>query len=393
MGTNGKTTTNNIIADCIENAGYRVVCNRVGANMDEGAAVAYIEKCSLFGSLNADFACLEMDEGWAEFILKYITPTHIAVTNLFRDQLDRYGEIETTMEFLRRAIRLAPDAKLILNGDDPITVAMAQPLSNKKIYYGIEQSFCSEKSELKEGKFCYLCGSELLYEFRHFGQMGKFSCSCGFKRPHLDITAENISIFPEVKFNIPTLGDIEFGGRGMYNIYNILACALVCRECGIPFDSVKTAVLEYKPQAGRMENFKIAGRDVYLVLAKNPAGFNRSVASVSEDPRDKDILIAVNDGIGDGRDVSWLWDVDFENIITDTVKSFSVSGMRYADVAVRLKYDGVPRESIYLAPDIKARLGEILKSGSANAVYVLANYTALFGAQTVLKELSAEYGN
>lgn len=393
LGTNGKTTTNNIIADCLEAQGYSVVCNRVGANMDEGAATAYIEKCGLFGSLDADYACLELDEGWAEFVFKYITPTKIIVTNLFRDQLDRYGELGTTMEFIRRAIRLAPEALLILNGDEPICVRAAEPLENKKLYYGIEKPFSHNESALKEGKFCYNCGRELEYEFRHFGQLGKYSCSCGFCRPALSYTAEGITAFPNVEFTVPVLGEISFGGRGSYNIYNALACIAVCDRLGLPFDTVRRALKAYKPQIGRMEEFKICGKDVYLILAKNPSGFNRSVESVNEDPRTRDIVIAVNDGIGDGRDVSWIWEVEFEELMTSAAKSFSVSGTRYADMALRLKYAGLERDKIALSPDIKERLSQIVRGGGGETVYVLANYTALFGAQEVLKELSVEYGN
>ena len=387
MGTNGKTTTNNLLADVLEKEGYSVACNRLGANMDEGAVVAFIEKCNLFGGINVDYACLEMDEGWAEYIFKMLTPHKIVITNLFRDQLDRYGEINTTMSFLKRAIALAPDATLILNADDPLTVTLASDFENKKVYYGIKDNEFKTDKETAEGKFCHFCGKELKYNFRHFSQLGDYSCWCGFARPNLDIYAKNISLFPALCFDIEPFGKIELNGRGKYNVYNILAVAGATSEIKGSFDALKETALCYTPQAGRLERFKLNGKNVYLLLAKNPAGFNQSVETVKEDPENKDIIIAINDGIGDGKDVSWLWDVDFEDLLNQNTFTCSVSGTRYADLGLRFKYAGAQESDIVLSPDIKARLKELALSGSGNVIYVLVNYTALFPTQAILKEL------
>ena len=390
MGTNGKTTTNNLLADYFEEAGFEVVCNRIGANMDEGSVVAFLNKTSLFGKIHVDYACLEMDEGWAEYILKFLTPDKIVVTNLFRDQLDRYGEIDITMDFLRKAIRLAPEAKLILNADDPMTVYMAQEFSNPKVYFGIQDQVRHYHSEIKEGKFCYQCQRKLKYHFYHFSQLGDYYCECGFKRPKIQYNASCIKVFPRVEFQIDTKGKIVLNGRGMYNIYNVLASCAAAMECGIDFNVVKTCAARYRPQIGRMEEFHL-GKPVYLVLAKNPAGFNQSVSSVLEDPRPKDVMIAINDGIQDGRDVSWLWDVDFESLLDHTIVSYSVSGIRYGDMAVRLKYAGLSEKEITLSPEMKGRIEELLKNGKGEALYILVNYTALFSTQTILKGMEGAY--
>ncbi len=390
MGTNGKTTTNNLLADTLENAGYSVVCNRVGANMDEGSVVAFIEKCNLFGKINVDYACLEMDEGWAEYIFKMITPHKIIITNLFRDQLDRYGEIDITMSFLKRAIVLAPNAALVLNGDDPLTVTAASDFKNKKIFYGIKNKEFDTQKQAKEGKFCYFCGKSLNYEFYHFSQLGNYSCRCGFCRPELCVCAKNVKLFPTLSFEVEGQGEIRLNGRGKYNIYNLLAVTAAALDCGAGFENVQKTADNYKPQAGRMERFEIGGKNVYLLLAKNPASFNQSVETVAEDPAKKDIIIAINDGIGDGKDVSWLWDVDFEDLISENTTSCSVSGTRYADMGLRFKYAGLPESEISLSPDIKARLSELIQSGKGKNIYVLVNYTALFSTQAVLKELGGE---
>ncbi len=390
MGTNGKTTTNNLLADALEKEGYSVACNRLGANMDEGAVVAFMEKCNLFGKINVDYACLEMDEGWAEYIFKMITPHKIVVTNLFRDQLDRYGEADTTVNFLKRAIKLAPDATLILNGDDPVTTAMARDFSNEKIFFGIKNKEFEKSKESNEGKLCPFCKKALEYKFYHFSQLGDYSCSCGFSRPELNISAKNVTLFPNLSFEIENVGKLTLNGRGKYNIYNILAVGAVAVSSGVSFESLDEITKNYKPQAGRLEKFTLSGKDVYLLLAKNPAGFNQSVETTVEDPSEKDVIIAVNDGIGDGKDISWLWDVDFEDLLVDSTKSLSFSGLRYADVGLRFKYAGIEESQLTLSPDIKERLAELIKMGSGKSIYVLVNYTALFSTQATLKELEGE---
>lgn len=390
MGTNGKTTTNNLLADALEKEGYSVVCNRLGANMDEGSVVAFIEKCNLFGKINVDYACLEMDEGWAEYIFKMITPHKIVVTNLFRDQLDRYGEADTTVSFLKRAIALAPKATLILNGDDPVTYAMANDFGNEKIYFGIKDKEFEKSKASVEGRLCPYCKSALSYNFYHFSQLGDYSCKCGFSRPSLNVSAKNVSLFPALSFEIENMGKITLNGRGKYNIYNILAVAACIKNTSASFESLLSVTENYKPQAGRLEKFSLSGKNVYLLLAKNPAGFNQSVETTVEDPSEKDVIIAVNDGIGDGKDISWLWDVDFEDLLVDQTKSISLSGIRYADVGLRFKYAGVSESDLVLSPDIKERLTELIKMGSGKSIYVLVNYTALFSTQAILKELEGE---
>lgn len=264
---------------------------------------------------------------------------------------------------------------------------MASEFDNKKVYYGIKNKEFENQKESSEGKFCYLCGKELSYNFRHFSQLGDYSCSCGFTRPVLNISAKNVSLFPSLSFDVEPLGKINLNGRGKYNIYNILAVASSVSDIENSFDALKITTKNYTPQAGRLEKFKVNGKAVYLLLAKNPAGFNQSVETVTEDPEKKDIIIAINDGIGDGKDVSWLWDVDFEDLINENTASLSVSGTRYADMGLRFKYSGVKEEEITLATDMKETLRALSLAQNTNAIYVLCNYTALFPTQAILKEL------
>lgn len=389
MGTNGKTTTNNLLADCFERAGFEVVCNRHGANMDEGSVVAYINKANLFGKLKCDYACLEMDEGWAEYILNYITPSKIVITNLFRDQLDRYGEIDTTVNFLTKAINKAPNSLLYINADDPITVAMSKDLPNKKEFYGIDSEVIPCKDNSYEGRYCRFCGKELNYKFRHFSQLGNYSCDCGFARPETKIKGLPLSFFPECETDITNVGKVKFPVRGFYNTFNILATVSVALGCGLDKDIIKSAVENFVPEAGRMEKFTIQGKEIYLILAKNPTGFNQSVNEVITDPRKKDVVIAINDGLGDGRDVSWLWDVDFSKLYNENTLSFSCMGTRYPDMALRLKYEGIDTNLIVLSPDTKERIKYLISSEN-EVIYILANYTALYTVRKSVKEVENE---
>ncbi len=387
FGTNGKTTTNNLLCDYLEKEGFSVISNRFGANMKTGVVSAFLEKAGWFGKVNADFACLEMDEAWAKHIVRDMRVNVIVIGNLFRDQLDRYGEIEMTMTHLKTAIRNAPHATLIANGDDPLVYATVEEFDNEKLFFGIPDAFSDGESTANEGKYCYHCGKMLTYDFYHFNQLGAYRCDCGFKRPELTYKAQNIRIFPSVSFDVADHGTIALKGRGVYNIYNILASMAGALRLGASFETVQKCAESYKPQVGRLEEFKIGEKSVYLLLSKNPVGFNQSVNSVIEDPRTKDVLIAINDRPQDGQDVSWLWDVSFEKLIeSENVKSFVTSGMRYADMALRLKYGGVPGDTIYMTDKIREAVEHTLK-GDAQTAYLLVNYTVLFETQAVLKEL------
>lgn len=386
LGTNGKTTTNNLVADFIEKAGKKVVCNRGGANMMAGTATAFLSKTSVFGKLCADAATIEMDEAWAKHIFECLKPDVVVLGNLFRDQLDRYGEIEMTMQHLKIAIAKVPNAVLIANGDDPLICATVHEFSNKKKFFGILEKLSDEKAQVKEGKFCSLCGKELEYEFVHFSQMGKFYCECGFKRPELSFAATNISVFPKLKFTVSDLGEIELNGRGVYNIYNVLGSMAGAMECGASFDDVLSCTKAYKPQTGRMEEITLEnGKKVCLILAKNPAGFNQSVRAVLEDPAEKTVVIGINDYVQDGKDVSWLWDVDFELLEkSGKVRDYILCGLRYADAALRLKYSGVEKQKITMFADMKAAIDKAV-SAECDTVYVLANYSALFEIKELFK--------
>lgn len=384
-GTNGKTTTNNLLCSALEAEGKKVICNHTGSNMLMGVAAAFVLSATNSGKIDCDYACIEIDEASAVRVFPNFKPDYMILTNLFRDQLDRYGEIDTTMELLLKAIDMAPDMKLIVNGDDPLASYLALKSGRKYVTFGIsEKVFDNELShEVREGRFCENCGEELVYDFHHFGQMGVYHCpKCGFKRPDIDFDASHIDMSEGLAFDVEGR-HIECSYRGFYNIYNILAAYSGARTAGFTLDNFEKVLENYNPQNGRNEIFHIGSSKVLLNLAKNPAGFNQNISSVMQDRDPKDIIIVINDNAQDGRDISWLWDVDFDRMADPSVQSITVSGIRCQDMRLRLKYVDIP---CGLMPDVRKAIESKLKSGCGN-LYVLVNYTALYSTHNILREM------
>lgn len=388
-GTNGKTTTNNLLCSLLESKDKKVVCNNVGANMIQGVACSFISKAKLSGKLDADFASIECDEASLRHVVKHMKPTKIVVTNLFRDQLDRYGEIEQTLGLLNEAIEKVPDTQLILNADDPLSMQLGK--DRNCIYYGIDENCNVNVNEMKEGRYCMQCGAELSYNYYHYSQLGDYYCTgCGFSRPTPDYCVKNINLKDGMVFDVIYKGKTEnlsLNYRGFYNIYNVLASFTAFEATGLGTDNINEVFNNYKPQIGRMETFNVDGKTVVLNLAKNTAGFNQAIATVATDTRKKDILIAINDNPSDGRDISWIWDVDFEKLAQANVNRIYTGGMRRHDTALRLKYAGF--ENICVKDTSKETINEIAHS-DGEICYLLVNYTALFSTQGSLKELSKE---
>jgi len=389
-GTNGKTTTNNLLCSAIESEGKKVICNRTGSNMLNGVISSFVLSAKLNGKLDADYACIEIDEASAIRIFPHFAPDYMVLTNLFRDQLDRYGEIDITMNFLKKAIKMVPDMKIIVNGDDSLSAYLIMESGNEYITYGISEQYFEEaedSNEIREGRFCKKCGEKLKYHFYHFGQLGDYECvNCGFKRPNLDFGATNIKAGGQLVFDVDNR-NIKANYRGFYNIYNILASYSAAITAGFKLQNFDQILNDYNPQNGRMENFSIGGTNIILNLAKNPIGFNQNISAVMEDEEDKDLIILINDNAQDGIDISWLWDVEFERFYEGSIRSITVSGTRCQDMRLRLKYVDIPS---ILEQDIEKAIRKCIKNGVGN-LYVLVNYTALYNTHNILKKLEREY--
>ena len=409
-GTNGKTTTNNLLCSALEAQGFCVVSNRLGANMMEGVAAALATAANPLGHLNADYACLEIDEASSAHVLHFLQPDYMILTNLFRDQLDRYGEIDLTMKALEKAIRLAPNMTLVINGDDPLTAYLSKKSGHRIVSFGVSErvgenaqervpekrssendSLTGSSGEVREGRFCENCGAPLQYDFYHFSQLGIYRCpSCGFGRPAIDYNASGVRLSPELFFDVIESGAapvrISAPLTGFYNVYNILAVYSVLRELSLPVGKLEEVLHDFKPQFGRGESFHVgegAHQRILLNLAKNPAGFNQNISAMLQDRSPKDLVIVINDNAQDGRDVSWLWDVDFDRLADDTIRSITVSGLRALDMQLRLKYVEIGSD---LASSVEEAIDRRLADGCDN-LYVLVNYTALFETHKYLERI------
>ncbi len=376
-GTNGKTTTSGILAQILEQDNNRVIHNVKGANMLTGIANVFALKlpCKKF-----DYAVLESDEAYLTKLYDYLPSDFLIVTNLFRDQLDRYGELETTAGFIKDAIDKA-DPILFLNADDPLVANLGK--EKEVFYYGFEEvEFCSDKhkssSSAPSEVFKCICGEELKYSKRFFAQQGHYYCEkCGYKRPELTFKgyAKIYDDYSEIK--------IDFGGKyyefkvnliGLYNAYNALGAISTALFFGIENEFIKEALLNYKSIFGRAEKKIINGHQALIQLIKNPTGASEVLKTIDLNSQ---ILIAINDDYADGRDVSWLWDADFERL-QNTQKPIVVSGIRAKDMAVRLKYAGVPADKIIVEEDLKTAV-EIVSSSDKmeENISILPTYTAL----------------
>ncbi len=381
-GTNGKTTTNNLLNSALKQCGYATVCNDLGANMLSGVAAAFAKSCNMFGKLRADWAVLEIDEAFARKVFAHLTPDYMIVTNLFRDQLDRYGEIDTTMALLNEAISMHPNLTLILNGDDPLSSRFGE--GRHAYYYGISEQVLPQTEETQEGRFCAKCGKEQEYHYTHYSQLGDFYCPhCGNHRPEIDFAATNVDLSGSMKFTVNQTTPIDVNYRGFYNIYNILAVYSALQVMEIKNRGFNDILSDYKPQIGRMELIDL-GKPFILNLAKNPAGFNQAIQTVMLDKRKKDVIVAINATANDGKDLSWLWDVEFDKLNDGNLNQLYTSGVRRHDLSLRFKYADIPINRI--CDSVEEAL-KLCLSSDAEVCYVLVNYSVLFSAQSTMLEM------
>ena len=384
VGTNGKTTVTNLLADALELAGQRVVCNRTGANLDSGVAT------SLLHAGPSDWGVFECDELWLAKILPQLQATYVVLLNLFRDQLDRVGEIDRIQDSIVGALEKSPDTVLVYNADDPLCVRIAERAANPSIAFGVDEDLGLPQNSVADAQMCQRCSSMLEYDYRQYGQLGSFSCpTCGFARSALDFAATGVKLgLNGLSFDVRRDGEGAAAGSiaapytGAYMVYNLLATAAAAGLAGCPLPALQKAIDAFDPQNGRLQTFDIAGRRVLLNLAKNPTGFNQNLKIVAQDAGDKVVAFFVNDKEGDGRDVSWLWDIDFEELADDPAKlTVFAGGMRANDMQVRLKYAGINAQVVADADDLLERIASL---PAAENAYLIANYTALPPVHAVL---------
>lgn len=402
-GTNGKTTTANFVSAILKSAGRKVANNAKGANMLTGVTTAMIENADHKARIDADNAVFETDEAYVRVFADYFTADYLIITNLFKDQLDRYGEVDATAKMIKEAIdkfklqsyEMAHHLgnplvfTTILNADDPSIQHFAD---YNTLFFGFEDikfMFENEINDIEE--VVCSCGKNIKYSKNYYGQIGHYSCSCGFKRPEtlLKATAEIFVDYSILNIFNPITGEkfsVKLNMPGVYNAYNALAAITLTVRMGISSNDIIKAFEGYETVFGRAENIVLKGKNAIIQLIKNPVGAEEVLKTVKDDKNAK-ILIAINDNFGDGRDVSWLWDTKFE-ILKGYDKKLVVSGNRYADLALRLKYAGIKTENIILEPNLKnAVLTSIKNTNDTEKLYILPCYTALIDMQKFIKNI------
>lgn len=377
-GTNGKTTTSGLVAHILGNSGKQVIHNLKGANMLTG--IANVFALNIMPLKRFDYAVVETDEAYLTKIYDYVKGDYLVVTNLFRDQLDRYGELDYTSKIIQEAILKNPDLKLILNADDPIVATFDK--TNYAVYYGFEEveyhTRYTEESKAPSEAFNCPCGEPLRYAKRFYAQQGHYYCEkCGYKRHNCDYSAK-VKIFDDYFEIILThngeTNNFKVNLVGLYNAYNALAAITTAFENGLTAEEIQNALNSYHSIFGRTETRIINGHKTLIQLIKNPAGASEVLKTVD---LSSNIIIAINDDYADGRDVSWLWDSDFEQL-KDAEKLVVTSGIRAYDMAVRLKYAGIPQDKIIVEPDVKKAIKFVTNSISENEkITILPSYTAL----------------
>lgn len=384
-GTNGKTTTTSMIYNILKENGFNVITNNTGANLYPGIVACFISNFSFFKRTKDAYAVIEVDEANVKFITEHITPEIITVTNLFRDQLDRYGEVYTTLVKILEGVEKVPESKLVLNGDESLLGKLN--VKNPCIYYGFNVPIHEDNSlDLNaDAKFCKFCKAPYSYNFVTYNHLGDFYCpECGYKRAELSYGVNEVYELTPTSSSVRINDtDVLISQSGAYNIYNGLCAYSIAKELGVN-DSVITASLQNQSSSfGRQEQIKIEDKDVQIILVKNPAGYNQALDTLSLNQDEFSALFMLNDNYADGRDVSWIWDVNFEKISSLNIHDVFVSGMRMYDMAVRLKVAGLDTDKFILEEDYE-KLTEKLKASSSKKIYILATYTAMINYRKYL---------
>jgi len=391
-GTNGKTTTTRLIGDFLENLGVEFVHNRHGSNLERGLISAFLENTNLSGQSLVKTALFEVDEAAIANVLPKLNPQVLVITNLFRDQLDRYGEVNNIRRIWEKCLKNLPEqTTLILNADDPSLASLGKNASCRVIYFGLSDKNVSLEKvpDTVDNINCPSCRSELKYTRYYISHQGEYSCPvCHFTRAKLDIWAEEIESGSSgsefvLHYSDKIRVDIKTRLAGLFNVYNILASFGALSALDFNLDTFPLVVKNFKPAFGRAENLEFEGRKVIVTLAKNPTGFNEVIRTFFSRGQ-QIVLIAINDLIADGRDVSWLWDVDFESV-RDFGTKFFISGLRASDMALRLKYADIEMGTVRIEKDLKKALNIALEDILVNeTLYVFPTYTAMMELRDAL---------
>jgi UDP-N-acetylmuramyl tripeptide synthase len=395
--TNGKTTTTAMAAGILEHAGISLVHNQAGANMAGGIATTLLAAARPHGAIAGELGLFEVDELWLPQLTAQLRPHTILLGNLFRDQLDRYGELDTIAERWRQMLD-AGTSKLVLNSDDPLLADLGREGGHADIiYFGLHDDSLAlpGMAHAADAKHCRRCGAPYAFDAIYLGHLGRYHCpSCGQTRPAPTVTATDVHL-EGVRSASFTLGTPAGQSRvtlalpGLYNVYNALAAAALAHALEIPLATIVAGLAASRAAFGRAETVSVVvpgapARELRIMLVKNPAGANEVLRTLALEPGEHDLLGVLNDQIADGRDVSWIWDADFE-LLAGRLRRATCSGTRAADLAARLKYAGVDPARI----DVREQLPDALNAATADSadgapLFALPTYTAMLALRQLL---------
>ena len=383
--TNGKTTTAAMVAGILERGGARLVHNRAGANMAGGVTTALLAG-------KGDTGLFEVDEFWLDQVVPQVRPRALLLANLFRDQLDRYGELETIADRWA-AVVAGYNGALVLNADDPLVADLGRDRADT-MYFGVQDDAMAMASmqHAADSKHCRRCGAPYVYDAIYLGHLGRYHCPTGdARRPDPQVTARDIVLRGTRGAAFTLVGPdgeahIELPLPGLYNVYNALAAAALTLRLGAPMDDVVAGLHAVEAAFGRAETVRIGGVDLAILLVKNPAGANEVLRTLILEAGEHDLLGVLNDRTADGRDVSWVWDADFE-VLAGRVRRITCAGTRAEELAVRFKYAGVPEDRIAVQPSLERALDQAVDAAQGR-LYALPTYTAMLE----LRELLARRG-
>ena len=370
-GTNGKTSTTNLISSILDKNGV-VISNREGNNINTGIASLFIKNCDLNGNLKCDYLVLEVDEHYVPIVFRDIKLDSFVVLNFFRDQLDRTGEVETLIQKIDKFLE-SFSGNLILNADDPNVSRLGHNRSNV-FYYSVSRfsGAFDYMHDRGEGKFCPFCSSRLIYDYYQYSHVGKFSCpNCNFGNVKYDTLITDVDISDgSFKCN----GEVFYSKYNtIYSIYNASAALTLCGLYDVKYDVMKSVISDFQLNNGRLETVVVSGVSSVLNLAKNPTGANVTIGFMNQDDSPKELLFVLNDNIADGKDVSWIWDINFS--ILNNVDRIITSGTRGYDMAVRIKNSGYDFKKIECYLDINDAVSNLYKTDLKK--YIIFNYTAV----------------
>jgi UDP-N-acetylmuramyl tripeptide synthase len=383
--TNGKTTTTAMAAEILRPR-HRLAHNAAGANLVSGVA------STLLTAGDADLGLFEVDEGALPELVGRLRPRAVCLGNLFRDQLDRYGELELVAERWRKAMATLPEeTRLVYNADDPQLAAVSEGQAGG-VAFGLDDPSVARPSmqHAADSKYCVRCGTPYAYAAAYVGHLGEYRCPRGdHARPRLDVSACEISLqgLERCSFQLDTPEGsrrVELGLPGLYNVYNAVAAAALARSLGAELDEIVAGLERFSAAFGRFERVAVGAKRILLLLIKNPAGANEAVRTLVDGGAPHVLVVALNDEIADGRDVSWIWDVDFEPLVP-ALRTLGARGGRAAELALRFRYGGLEPDAIEVEPDLGAALDrglELIPDGGE--LVLLPTYTAMLGLQRLL---------